>query len=53
MSTNVPTDATPAGPVVQATARRILPPAVTGQEWVLLGVIAALWRCSRSSPRRS
>lgn len=33
----------PVGPVVQATARRILPPAVTGQEWVLLGVIAALW----------
>ncbi|QEW00958.1 ABC transporter permease [Microbacterium caowuchunii] len=31
------------GPVVQATARRILPPAVTGQEWVLVGVIAALW----------
>ncbi|KAA9132285.1 ABC transporter permease [Microbacterium caowuchunii] len=31
------------GPVVQATARRILPPAVTGQEWVLVGVIAVLW----------
>lgn len=31
------------GPVVQATARRILPPAVTGQEWVLVGVIALLW----------
>jgi ribose transport system permease protein len=31
------------GVVVQATARRILPPAVTGQEWVLVGVIALLW----------
>ncbi|WP_438354324.1 ABC transporter permease [Microbacterium sp. CJ88] len=31
------------GAVVQATARRILPPAVTGQEWVLVGVIALLW----------
>ncbi|GAA1635578.1 ABC transporter permease [Microbacterium flavum] len=29
--------------VVRATIRRILPPAVTGQEWVLLGVIAVLW----------
>jgi ribose transport system permease protein len=29
--------------IVQATARRILPPAVTGQEWVLVGVIAVLW----------
>lgn len=31
------------GAVVEATARRILPPAVTGQEWVLVGVIALLW----------
>lgn len=31
------------GTIVQATARRILPPAVTGQEWVLVGVIALLW----------
>lgn len=31
------------GDVVEATARRILPPAVTGQEWVLVGVIALLW----------
>ncbi|WP_296194393.1 ABC transporter permease [uncultured Microbacterium sp.] len=28
---------------VRATVRRILPPAITGQEWVLLGVIAVLW----------
>lgn len=28
---------------VEATARRILPPAITGQEFVLVGVIAVLW----------
>lgn len=30
-------------PVVPATGRRILPPPITGQEFVLVGVVAVLW----------
>ena len=34
---------TKAAPTAKATARRILPSPVTGQEFVLIGVIAVLW----------
>lgn len=37
------TTASPRKPEGQAVARRILPPAITGQEFVLLGVIVVVW----------
>ncbi|UFS58820.1 ABC transporter permease [Subtercola endophyticus] len=36
-------DAPPTPPAPSRTRKRILPRAVSGQEWILLGVIAALW----------